>query len=216
MAKHKCEWAPMTAGSKIEVAGRLVSYSYSNEKFSGFMNYRYVCLRRLFSTTPSPLGGTDMKTLTISVLAALALAGTALAAKPVTTDDYDPYAFTYSCDGFDVSGEGLNTGTHTIYFDNQGHPVRNVAHHNITETHTNLLTGRVVEFRGHYMSTYVYAEDTQTFTGAFLIANEQADGTLLQETGLVELNHTTGEIRSAGRHDILDLPYDPFCAALAD
>ena len=156
-----------------------------------------------------------MKTLTISVLAVLVLAGTALAAKPVTTDDYDPYSFTYSCDGFDVSVDGLNTGTHTVYSDNDGNLLRNVGHHNITETHANLLTGRVVEFRGHYTVTYVYAEDTQTVTGAFLIANKQAEGKQLQETGLVEFNHTTGEVRSAGRHDILDLPYDPLCAALA-
>ncbi len=156
-----------------------------------------------------------MKTFIICALTALALAGAAQAAQPVTTDDYDPYTDTYSCDGFDVSVVGLNTGSHTIHFDNQGNPVRTVAHHNITETHTNLLTGRVVELRGHYTSTYVYAEDTQTFTGAFLIANEPANGTLLQETGLVQFDYTTGEIRSAGRHDILDLPYDPFCAALA-
>ncbi|RPH69547.1 MAG: hypothetical protein EHM78_14850 [Myxococcaceae bacterium] len=154
--------------------------------------------------------------LSLVVLVCAAVPGTAAAVQPITTDDYDPYAFTYSCDGFDVSIDGLNTGKHTVYFDNDGNPVRNVGHHTITETHTNLLTGRVVEFRGHYASTYVYAEDTQTITGVFLIANEQHDGTLLQETGLVEFDHTTGQIRSAGRHDILDLAYDPFCAALAD
>ena len=149
-------------------------------------------------------------------LTALALAGAAQAAKPVTTQDYDAYTDTYNCDGFAVSLVGLNTGSHTIYFDNQGNPVRDVAHHDITETHTNLLTGRVVEFRGHYTSTYAYAENTQKFAGVYLIANEPGNGSLLQETGLVEFDNTTGEIvRSAGKHDILDLPYDPFCAALA-
>ena len=157
-----------------------------------------------------------MKTLTISVFAALVLAGPALAAKPVTTHDSESSSFTYSCDGFDVSVDALVTGTHTVYSDNDGTLLRNVAHHAVTEIHTNLLTGQVVEFRGHYTSTYVYADDTQTFTGAYLIANTAADGNQLQETGLVQINHTTGEIRSAGKHDILDLPYDPFCAALAD
>lgn len=149
-------------------------------------------------------------------LTALAFAGAAQATQPVTTNDYNPYTNTYRCANFDVWVVGLSTGSHTIYFDNHGNPVRNVGHHHIDETHTNLLTGRAVEFRGHYTSTYVYADDTQTFTGAFLIANEAADGTLLQETGLIEFDNTTGEIRSAaGRHDILDLPHDPFCAALA-
>ena len=72
-----------------------------------------------------------------------------------------------------------------------------------------------MELRGHDTSTYVYAVDVQTFTGAFVIANKPGEGKQLQETGLVEFDFTTGEVRSAGRHDILDLPYDPLCAALA-
>ena len=153
--------------------------------------------------------------LFVAAFAAAVLAETAYAAQPVTTRDESIYSFTYKCDGFRVSVDGHNTGTHTIYFDNDGNKVRNVAHHHITETHRNLRTGRTVEFRGDYTSTYDYAANTQTFTGAFLIANEPMDGTLLQELGLVEFNYTTGEIRTAGRHDILNLPYDPFCAALS-
>ena len=157
-----------------------------------------------------------MKTFVTSILAVLALWGTALAAKPVTTHDSEPYSFIYKCDGFDVSVDGLNTSTHTVYSGNDGSLLRNVAHHHLGETHTNLVTGRVVEFNAHYNSTYVYAEDTQTFTGAVCIAPKQGEGKQFQETGLVEINNTTGEIRTAGRHDIFDLPYDPFCAALAD
>ena len=106
-----------------------------------------------------------------------------------------------------MSVEGVNTGTHTTFFDRGGTPVRNEAHHTVRETHTN----RSVEFRGHFTSTYVYATDTQTFTGAFLFANEPMSGTLLQETGLAG---RSVEVHVAGKHDILDRPYDPFCAAL--
>lgn len=155
------------------------------------------------------------KVVFVAAFAAAALAGTAYALQPVTTDDESHYSFTYKCDGFRVSVDGINTGTHTIYFNNDGDKVRNVGHHHVTETHRNLRTGRTVEFRGDYTSTYDFAADTQTFTGAFLIANEPLDGALLQEVGLVEFSNTTGEIRTAGRHDVLDLPYDPFCAALS-
>jgi hypothetical protein len=155
------------------------------------------------------------KLLFVAAFVGVALVGTAYAVEPVTTNDDSRYSFIYKCDGFRVSVDGHNTGWHTIYFDKDGEKVRNVAHHRITETHRNLRTGRTVEFRGDYMSTYDYAANTQTFTGVFLIANEPLDGTLLQETGLVEFNFTTGEIRTAGRHDILNLPYDPFCAALS-
>jgi hypothetical protein len=151
----------------------------------------------------------------VAASAAAALAATAYASQPVTTDDESHYSFKYNCDGFRVSVDGLNSGTHTIYFNNDGDEVRNVAHHHVTETHLNLRTGRTVEFRGDYTSTYDYASDTQTITGVFLIANEPVEGTLLQEVGLVEFNNTTGEVRTAGRHDILDLPFDPFCAALS-
>ena len=151
----------------------------------------------------------------LATTAALVLAAPALAHRPTTTQDHDAYSFTYGCDGFDVSVEGVNTGTHTIFYDRNGAPVRNVGHHNVLETHTNLSTGRSVEFRGHHTSTYVYATDTQTFTGAFMLANEPLVGALLQETGLAAFDGTTGEVlRTAGQHDILDLPYDPFCAAL--
>jgi hypothetical protein len=153
--------------------------------------------------------------LFVAAFAAAVLAGTADAEQPVTTDDESYYSFTYKCDGFRVSVAGHNIGTHTIYFNKDGDKVRTVAHHHIIETHRNLRTGRTVEFRGDYTSTYDYAANSQTFTGVFLIANEPMDGTLLQELGLVEFNYTTGEIRTAGRHDILNLPYDPFCAALS-
>jgi len=153
--------------------------------------------------------------LFVTAFIGVALVGTADAVEPVTSTDDSRYSFTYKCDGFRVSVDGHNIGWHTIYFNNDGEKVRNVGHHHITETHRNLRTSRTVEFRGDYMSTYEYATNTQTFTGEFLIANEPVQGTLLQETGLVEFNYTTGEIRTAGRHDILNLPYDPFCAALS-
>jgi hypothetical protein len=140
---------------------------------------------------------------------------TAYAVEPVTTTDDTRYSFSYKCGGFRVSVEGHNTGWHTTYFDNAGNKVQNISHHSIIEVHRNLRTGRTVEFRGNYQSTYDYLANTQTFTGAFLIGNEPAQGTLLQETGLVEFNYATGEIRTAGQHDILKLPYDPFCAALS-
>jgi hypothetical protein len=153
--------------------------------------------------------------LFVAAFAAAMLAGTVDAEQPVTNDDESYYSFIYKCDGFRVSVDGHNIGTHTTYFNKDGDNVRNVAHHHLSETHRNVRTGRTVEFRGNYASTYDYATNTQTFTGAFLIANEPMNGTLLQEVGLVEFNNTTGEIRSAGRHDILNLPYDPFCAALS-
>src|SRR5262249_30866973 len=158
----------------------------------------------------------SMKTpLLVAGFAVIALIGPAYAVQPVTTNDDDRYSFIYDCPDFSVSVDGHNLGWHTIFFDKNGKQVRNVGHHHVTETHLNLTTGRTVEFRGDYTSTYDYAANTQTFTGAFLIANERLQGTLLQETGLVEFNNTTGEIRTAGQHDILNLPYDPFCAALS-
>jgi hypothetical protein len=153
--------------------------------------------------------------LFVTAFAALTSVGTACAIEPVKISDDSRYSFSYKCNGFRVSVDGHNTGWHTIYFDNAGNKVQNVAHHSITETHRNLRTDRTVEFRGNYQSTFDYVANTQTFTGAYLLANERLDGTLLQETGLVEVNYNTGEIRTAGQHDILKLPYDPFCAALA-
>ena len=96
----------------------------------------------------------------LATMAALVLAAPASAHRPTTTQDHDAYSFTYGCDSFDVSVEGLDTGSHTIFCDRGGAPVRNEAHHTVRETHTNRSTGRSVEFRGHYTSTYVYATDT--------------------------------------------------------
>ena len=155
------------------------------------------------------------KTLALLTLFAALLGGAASAEQPVTTADESQYSFTYKCDSFRVRVDGRSSGTHTIYFSNDGYKVRNVGHHHITETHRNLQTGRTLEFRGDYTSTYDYVATTQRFTGVFLIGNAPMSGVVLQETGLVEFNSTTGEIRTAGRHDILNLPYDPFCAALA-
>src|SRR5262249_37445020 len=143
------------------------------------------------------------KSLFLAGFAIVVLAGPTYAVQPVTTSDDDRYSFVYDCAGFSVSVDGHNVGWHTTYFDKYGNKARNVAHHSVTETHTNLSTGRTVDFRGNYTSTYDYAANTQKFTGVFLIANEPMHGTLLQETGLVEFNYTTGEIRTAGQHDIL-------------
>src|SRR5262249_37677116 len=77
--------------------------------------------------------------------------------------------------------DGHNLGWHTIYFDKDGNKVRNVAHHRVTETHRNLSTGRTVDFRGDYTSTYDYAANTQTFTGVFRIANERLQGTCFRK-----------------------------------
>src|SRR5262245_31602842 len=151
----------------------------------------------------------------VAAFAGTMLVGAAYAAKPLTTRDESNYSFTYDCAGFRVSVDGHGTGAHTIHYDNDGNKVRNIAHHHVTEMHRNLSTGRIVEFRGNYTSTYVYAADTQTFNGAFWIGNVPMEGSVLKEVGLVEFNNTTGEIRTAGRHDILNIPFDPFCAALS-
>ena len=154
------------------------------------------------------------KLLLVAAFVAVALVRTVHAVEPLKINDDNRYSFLYDCAGFQVNVDGQNSGWHTIYFNKDREKLRNVGYHHVAETHRNLLTGRTVEFRGDYTSTYVYKTDTQTFTGVFLIANVPVEGKLLQDAGLVEFNNATGEIRTAGRHDALDFP-GPFCVALS-
>lgn len=152
--------------------------------------------------------------LGITAAAALALALPAGAAPPLSETVTESASESVSCDGFDAVLERNFSGLVTVYFDNQGNPVRVQIHAAMTGTLTNSVTGRSLPLRGRVLLIDDFTTGGVTFVGPVLLANETGLGIVITDTGRISF---LGDeiVFDAGSHDAVHLDEQLFCAAVA-
>lgn len=151
--------------------------------------------------------------LGITFAVALALALPASATPPLSEIVTESAAESLSCDGFDAVLERNFRGLVTVYFDNQGNPVRIQVHAAMTGSLSNSVTGTSLPLRGHILLVDNFTTGVVTFVGPVFLANDPGRGAVITETGRVSFN---GDeiVFEAGPHDLIDNP-EILCAAVA-
>ena len=157
-----------------------------------------------------------MKRLTfvgIAFAAALALALPAGATPPLSETVTESAVESVGCDGFDAILERSFTGLVTVYFDNQGNPVRVQVHAAMTGTVTNTVTGRSLPLRGHILLVDNFTTGVVTFVGPVFLANDPGRGAVITDTGRISFS---GDelVFEAGPHEANNNP-EIICAAVA-
>src|SRR5919197_2207906 len=87
--------------------------------------------------------------LAVTLLGVLALALPAGAAPPFTDMFAESGSEPVPCDGFDAILERTLTGRVTVYFDNEGNPLRAQVDATMVGSVTNSVSGESVALRGH-------------------------------------------------------------------
>jgi hypothetical protein len=151
--------------------------------------------------------------LGITFAAVLALALPASATPPLSEIVTESAAESLSCDGFDAVLERNFSGLVTVYFDNQGNPVRVQVHAAMTGSLSNSVTGTSLPLRGHILLVDNFTTGVVTFVGPVFLANDPGRGAVITDTGRVSFN---GDeiVFEAGPHDLIDNP-EILCAAVA-
>jgi hypothetical protein len=151
--------------------------------------------------------------LGITFAAALALALPAGATPPVSETVTESAVESVSCDGFDAVLERNFSGLVTVYFDNQGNPVRVQVHATMTGSLTNSVTGTSLPLRGHILLVDNFTSGVVTFVGPVFLANDPGRGAVITDTGRVSFS---GDeiVFEAGPHDANDNP-EVLCTAVA-
>ncbi len=157
------------------------------------------------------------------VLALLALAGAAVvapaasAAPPTmsTTELHrhiDPFA---TCAGFRVIGDFDVVRQDTIYYDEQGTPVRERIHARYTGTLTNAVTGQAVSDNGSRLIFLDRQEGTTAWAGIVLKVVVPGQGLVSLDAGRVVFNADGSIAFEAGpHHDLANDQFAALCAAL--
>ena len=162
--------------------------------------------------------------LTTGCTAALAWAGTALAAPPerfsLEMSGSEP-GFVH-CDGYDIDLDTTGGENFTVYFDGSGEVVKVLVRSRARDVFTNTVTGKVVVNRGVFQQLFVRIGDTDEFThsltGYRFMANVPGRGVVLQDVGRIEyVGEQEDIVFLAGQHHVPDGPEAEavFCAALA-
>lgn len=151
--------------------------------------------------------------LGITVAVALALALPAGATPPVSEMVTESAVESVSCDGFEAVLERNFSGLVTVYFDNQGNPVRVQVQAAMTGSLTNSVTGTSLPLRGHILLADNFTTGVVTFVGPVFLANDPGRGAVITDTGRVSFS---GDelVFEAGPHEAIDNP-EVFCAAVA-
>lgn len=151
--------------------------------------------------------------LGIAFAAALALALPAGATPPVSETITESAVDSVSCDGFDAVLERTFSGRVTVYFDNQGNPVRVQVRATMTGSLTNSVTGASLPLRGHILLVDNFTTGVVTFVGPVFLANEPGRGSVITDTGRISFS---GDeiVFEAGPHEAIDNP-EILCAAVA-
>jgi len=154
-----------------------------------------------------------VKFLGITLGAALALALPAGATPPMSETVTESALESVSCDGFDAVLERSFSGLVTVYFDNQGNPVRVQVHAAMTGSLSNSVTGTSLPLRGHILLVDDFTTGVVTFVGPVFLANDPGRGAVITDTGRVSFS---GDeiVFEAGPHDLIDNP-EILCAAVA-
>jgi hypothetical protein len=151
--------------------------------------------------------------LGITVAVALALALPAGATPPLSEIVTESAVESVSCDGFETVLERNFSGLVTLYFDNQGNPVRVQVQVAMTGSLTNSVTGTSLPLRGHILLVDNFTTGVVTFVGPVFLANDPGRGAVITDTGRVIFS---GDelVFEAGPHEAIDNP-EVFCAAVA-
>jgi hypothetical protein len=151
--------------------------------------------------------------LGIAVAVALMVALPAGATPPLSETVTESAAESVSCDGFDAILERTFSGLVTVYFDNEGNPLRVQVHAAMTGSLTNSVTGRSLPLRGHIFLVDDFTTGVVTFVGPVLLANDPGRGAVITDTGRISFS---GDelVFAAGPHDAIDNP-EILCTAVA-
>ena len=150
-----------------------------------------------------------------TVASALAVAATASATPPTTTE----VSFHRSlpnflpCPSFFVHGEFDITRRTTTFYDDSGAAIRIVLHVNATGMLSNPLTGKSLPDSTHFTMTIDLVTGTRTFDGKMRVDTAPGEGVVFQEVGRVVF-YPDGTIFEAGPHDLLDGNLGPLCTYL--
>jgi len=151
--------------------------------------------------------------LGMAVAVALALALPAGATPPTSETVTESATESVSCDGFDAVLERNFSGLVTVYFDNDGNPVRVQVHATMTGSLTNSVTGRSLPLRGHIYLVDDFTTGVVTFVGPVFLANDPGRGAVITDTGRISFS---GDeiVFAAGPHDAIDNS-EILCTAVA-
>jgi hypothetical protein len=149
-----------------------------------------------------------------AVLGVLALALPAGAAAPFTDTFAESGSEPIPCDGFDAILERTITGRVTVYFDNEGNPLRAQVHATMAGSVTNSVSGKSVALRGHIHVIDDFRSGILTFVGPVFLANAPGDGSVIRDTGRIRF---LGDeiVFEAGPHEAIEEGAAVFCAAVA-
>jgi hypothetical protein len=151
--------------------------------------------------------------LSIAVAAALAFAVPAGATPPFSETVTESAVDVMSCNGFDAVIERTFTGRVTVYFDDQGNPLRVQINVAMTGSVTNSVTGTSIPLRGHVHLVDDFRTGVVTFIGPVFLANDPGRGIVIQDTGRIGFS---GDeiVFQAGPHEAIDNP-EVLCTAVA-
>lgn len=152
--------------------------------------------------------------LGIVAAVALALALPARATPPLSETFTDSGIDVASCDGFDAIIERNFSGRATVYFDNEGNPVRVQVLVNVTGSLTNSVTGKSLPLHGHVLFVDDFTTGLVTFVGPVFIVNERGAGSVIKDTGRIRFDGDE-MVFEAGPHDAIDTNGEIFCTAVA-
>jgi hypothetical protein len=149
----------------------------------------------------------------MAVAVALALALPAGATPPTSETVTESATESVSCDGFDAILERTFSGPVTVYFDNEGNPLRVQVHAAMTGSLTNSVTGASLPLRGHIFLVDDFTTGVVTFVGPVFLANDPGRGAVITDTGRISFS---GDeiVFAAGPHDAIDNS-EILCTAVA-
>jgi hypothetical protein len=147
--------------------------------------------------------------------AALALAIPAYATPPQSQSFTASQLDSMSCAGFEANIERNFTGQETVYFDEQGRPVRVRVIAEMRGSVTNSVTGKAVALRGQIQVVIDVTVGSTTFVGPVFMANDPGAGSVIRDTGRVVFDADGNIVFEAGPHDAIDTNGAVFCGAVS-
>jgi hypothetical protein len=149
-----------------------------------------------------------------ALLGVLALALPAGAAAPFRETFAESGSEPVPCDGFDAILERIITGRVSVYFDNDGIPLRAQVDATMAGSVVNVVSGKSVVLRGHIHVIDDFDSGVATWTGPVFLANDRSRGSVITDTGRVSFLEDE-IVFEAGPHQAIEQGAAVFCAAVA-
>lgn len=148
------------------------------------------------------------------VSTALTAVGVAVAQPPSQSSETVPYSGVQDCGAFEIEYAGTATVHETIYYDEDGNPIRVQIHVRASETDVNTSTNESIDVRGAQTNVIDLVAGTFTINGQVFISNQPGQGAVLQDTGRITFN-PDGSVVVRGPHEVFDTQSEIFCEALS-